>query len=379
MAPLGLKVNSSKKIVGLLFFLLIIMFLVVNNNLVPVHRSISRGKTLLLSAPFQETEPEGDSQSSCKSLQSKLMAGYKGFLYLIQTESCVPPPLMDPSVLGNPAACQCDLLVLSFKRNCKLTNSSMPHVTYIFNTSTTWTTGRSFLYTAAMRLKQKYVYYIIMDDDVNLQWWGRHVHVGQATPWRKFESLLLTVQPPVAAVDQSEWRLLERTMNRRQMMNCTLNIDDEEYIPAVWFDAMFNAFHYEAFQAIFGPILPYWSRYDRTSWWWSEWYVNIMSDILYHGQVLHSSVIMASNTVHRAYPRRMHNSAVLQAVTNDITKLIPEQYLKVSQPLLTRFVTKYSEILETVEETYCLPPPPPCREVEPFSWVTTSQSESNAG
>ena len=89
----------------------------------------------------------------------------KNFLYLMQTESCIPKNLLSPSVLGDPLACNCDVLVLGFKRRCTEKYSS--HIKHIFQYST-WTTGREFLYNDSIKSGKKYMYYIFMDDDALL-------------------------------------------------------------------------------------------------------------------------------------------------------------------------------------------------------------------
>ena len=39
---------------------------------------------------------------------------------------------------------------------------------YLFNSSTTWTSGRNVLYEEAMKRDTRYLYYIFMDDDIQL-------------------------------------------------------------------------------------------------------------------------------------------------------------------------------------------------------------------
>ena len=89
------------------------------------------------------------------------------FLYLTQTEECLPQQLR--KALGDPAVCQCDVAVLSYKENC--TDSTLPHVRYIFNQSTTWTTGRNLLfYTFIHNTSDAYLYYIMIDDNLEVRW-----------------------------------------------------------------------------------------------------------------------------------------------------------------------------------------------------------------
>ena len=70
------------------------------------------------------------------------------FLYLLQTEICLPSNLLTNEALGD-GHLDFHVIVLSFKQRCD--DNSLPHVDYIFNSSTTWTTGRNILYETAMK------------------------------------------------------------------------------------------------------------------------------------------------------------------------------------------------------------------------------------
>ncbi len=130
----------------------------------------------------------------------------KKFAYLIQTESCLNDYLSSREVLGDAGSCQCNVLVLSFKRECN--NNSLPHVQYLFNPSTTWTTGRNLLFKTIMAQKLNYVYYTFLDDDVVLRY-GDLREQG-ANPWRDYERSVLEVQPLLAV----SWHLTESIFHR---------------------------------------------------------------------------------------------------------------------------------------------------------------------
>ena len=83
----------------------------------------------------------------------------KNFVYLTQTESCIPSYLKRPDILGDPA--NCDVLVLSFKKECN--NKSLPHVKYIFGSHTAWASGRNMLYETIKKREQKYLFYIFIE------------------------------------------------------------------------------------------------------------------------------------------------------------------------------------------------------------------------
>ena len=96
-------------------------------------------------------------------------------LYLLQTEECLPSHLR--LALGDSALCQCDVAVLSYVNTCN--DTSLPHVKYLFNPNTTWTTGRNLLYyTYIYNKSERYLYYIMMDDDVEVMWRDRWKVIG---------------------------------------------------------------------------------------------------------------------------------------------------------------------------------------------------------
>jgi len=52
----------------------------------------------------------------------------------------------------------------------------------------------------------------------------------------------------------------------------------EEGVPAMYWDTMFNAFHHEAAKSVLEPILPFWSNFDKQSWWYSYSMLVVMSE-----------------------------------------------------------------------------------------------------
>ncbi len=75
------------------------------------------------------------------------------FLYLVQTESCLPGLLKSVEAFGDLLACQCDVLVLSYKEVCN--DSALLNVEYLFNSFTTWASGRNLLFEASMSRSEK--------------------------------------------------------------------------------------------------------------------------------------------------------------------------------------------------------------------------------
>ena len=237
------------------------------------------------------------------------------FLYLVQTESCLPQNLASPEVLGDPSSCNCDVLVLNYKERCS--NISLPHVEYVFNSSTTWTTGRNLLYDLAMKRNEIYNYYIFMDDDIEL--YIIEEELENMNPWRAFESSLKSVEPAVGVL--SEITPLQSLYQLRKAYNCTLN-GTHEYIPKVYFDPALTAFHYKVVQ----HILPYSARFDNITWCYSHFDIDIKCELMFRGQVVQHTNIMIKNTKHREYKKQHIDSNLIIEMVNDVINIIPKQY-----------------------------------------------------
>ncbi len=273
------------------------------------------------------------------------------FLYLVQTESCLPDHLKAVEAFGNASACQCDVLVLGYIEVCR--DTALRNVEYLFNSSTTWTTGRNLLYEAAMRRSQKYLYYIFMDDDIVLQ-----TTVRNQNPWREFEDFLGRIEPAVASVEIAySNRCLPLVYKARK--GCGLN-KTEEYLPAVRFDPAYNAFHYHAVEY----LLPYSNRFDAYNWWASGEYIQVKGELMFRGQVVIHTIIRAINPVHRPYPRYRLNGNNITAIVNELVAELPKVYQTSSLALgWKRDVFKHF----ITSSTLCLPPPPPHMPIKPYA------------
>lgn len=264
-------------------------------------------------------------------------------LYLMQTEECLPAHLRSAGSLGNTHRCGCDVAILSYKEVC--TDTFLAHVRYIFNSSTSWTTGRNLLYETFVRNSEKpYLYYVMMDDDVNIRWANE-----SKNPWRSFEEFLRRVQPAVVGAD-------EPANNK----SCATNT---EYNPTVWYDACFNAFHYKAVH----HLLPYWSEMDNINWWLSQVYLIVWGELLFPGQVVFHKELIVENAQHRPYPRQDGVNAFLPTIPKilaDIRKRIPEECR--DTPILKAWERKGVEHGRYKSLSYCMPPPRPKQPICPF-------------
>ncbi|XP_064401539.1 uncharacterized protein LOC135347464 [Halichondria panicea] len=253
------------------------------------------------------------------------------FVYLTQTESCIPTYLKSPKVIGDSEACQCDIIILSFKKECNDTSTSFPHVQYIFNSgkSTTWTVGRNLLYQAAKERKEKYMYYIFMDDDLQLIMADKK---NTQNPWRMYEESLKTFQLAVVTllITYEQRGFSRKTFPER--LNCELT----GYIQVYDMDAIFNAFHYQAIDY----ILPYTTSFDSVGWWHSQVYLMIKCNILFNDEVVIDPRIKVINSRHRDYPRKEFFDDVNQIVT-DIRSETPEKYRKSVEPILQQWLANF--------------------------------------
>ena len=296
------------------------------------------------------------------SVRSALWSGNKKMLYLVQTESCLPLHLRLVDVMGNTSICMCDVLVLSYKQPCNDT-LSLPHVEHIFNSSTTWTTGRNLLHEVAMLRRETYLYYIFLDGDIVL--FG--IKETTLNLWRKLEDSLREMEPAVAAVSVGgDKRKCISQFNwfYRHRQKCSFN-KTTDFIPIVTWDAAFSAFHYQSVK----HILPYSSRYDELSWWYSQVYVCIKCENIFRGQVLLHTDICAVNPSHHPYPRvQGHlNTSITNAIVNEIKEEIPNKYDNKLSRLILGWKTHGYYGHGSTSSTICLPPPTPHKSIKPYT------------
>ncbi len=251
------------------------------------------------------------------------------FLYLTQTENCIPKYLKSPKVIGDSEACQCDVIILSYKTKCN--DTSLPHVQYIFNSSnsTTWTIGRNLLYEAARKRKEEYIHYIFVDDDVQLEKVDKK---SKNNPWRMYEESLKTFQPAVVIILTGDYKNVFPKGILSERVNCEVTI----YLQIYRMNAIFNAFHYQ----VIDHLLPYTPKYDSVSWWYSQMYLTIRCNIRFNGQVVVDPRIRTRNLQHRGYPRKQHNDHSLDNIVSDIRLEVPEKYQVSVDPIFQQWLLK---------------------------------------
>lgn len=132
--------------------------------------------------------------------QREKKTGTTPFIYLTQTEQCLPSKLTQNLELSNRSNCRCDVIVLSYKKECR--EESPFHFTYLFDNTTTWGPGRNELFFRAMEKRMTYIYYIFLDDDVSLKFSAAATPaMTRLSPILVFQNWLLDYEPAVGIVD----------------------------------------------------------------------------------------------------------------------------------------------------------------------------------
>lgn len=128
-----------------------------------------------------------------------------------------------------------------------------------------------------------------------------------------------------------------------------------EFAQAFWIDGMFNAFHCR----VIDHILPYSTRFDRKSWWYSQLYVIVRSDDKFHGQVVADPRIRARNTQHHPYAKERNWGETIKIVAEDVRNEVPDKFLNISEPLLEQWMEHYKDKFppDSTGDFYCSNPP----------------------
>ena len=149
----------------------------------------------------------------------------------------------------------------------------------------------------------------------------------------------------------------------RRKLGCSLN-KDVNNLPTPFFDPAINAFHHEAVEY----ILPYTTRFDKISWWWSGWYVGIRSEIKFPGQVVVLTKLVGINDQHRPYPRRSpKNDVYWHSIVNEAGADLPEQYRNLTSSDEWRKQGPLGHFYRS--SSLCLPPPRPHMTIKPFAYL----------
>ena len=224
----------------------------------------------------------------------------KPFVYLTETEQCLPQNLASASQIGDPETCNCDVIVLSFLAKCQ--DNKLSHVTYLFDPNTLFASGRNVLFFAAMDRRPGYRYYIFINDDTVLKYNEfTPANMTTVSPFRAVEEWLLDYEPAVGVLDYKIHHGAFNVIKKRKYL-CGLN-ESSLVLPTAYYDAIFNAFHYKAVE----HILPYPTQYERVCMFASNRDTMIAVEVKFGGQALLFSPVTAGNSKHRQYDRATTN------------------------------------------------------------------------
>ena len=220
----------------------------------------------------------------------------KPFIYLTETEQCLPENLASSSEIGDPETCNCDVIVLSFLAKCQDNHQS--HITYLFDPNTLFASGRNVLFFAALDRRPGYHYYIFLNDDAILMYNEfTPANMSKMSPFRAVEKWLLDYEPAVGVLDYKPYFGARSLIKKRRDL-CGIN-ESSLVLPTVMFDAIFNAFHHKAVE----HVLPYPTQYERGCMFAINRNTMIAVEVKFGGQVLLFSPVTAGNPKHREYDR----------------------------------------------------------------------------
>jgi len=216
----------------------------------------------------------------------------KPFVYLTETEQCLPPYLASSSHIGDPQTCNCDVIVLSYRAKCQENNQS--HVSYLFDPDTLFASGRNVLFFAAMDRRPGYHYYIFLNDDTTLKYNKfAPAEMKKLSPLRAVETWLLDYEPVVGVLDYDHHGADYILKFRKQ--SCGINETASLVLPTVFYDALFNAYHHKAIE----HILPYPTQYERGCVFCSNRQAMIAVEVKFGGQALLFAPVTGGNPLHR--------------------------------------------------------------------------------
>ena len=249
--------------------------------------------------------------------ESKELPTRKPFVYLTETEQCLPPYLASSSQIGDPQTCNCDVIVLSFRAKCQ--ENTQSHVSYLFDPDTLFASGRNVLFFAAMDRRPRYHYYIFLNDDTVLEY-NKFTPASLKTlsPFRAVETWLLDYEPVVGVLDYKVHHGADFILKLRRNM-CGIN-ETSLVLPTVLFDALFNAYHHKAI----ADILPYPTKHERECAFCSNRKALIAVEVKFGGQALLFAPVTGGNRLHRRHEtNRMNMTAISRQYVENAKREAP--------------------------------------------------------
>ncbi|KAL9971603.1 hypothetical protein ACROYT_G017787 [Oculina patagonica] len=255
--------------------------------------------------------PSVHSSAELTAQRSHEMPTQKPFIYLTQTEQCLPPNLLTSSQIGDPETCNCDVIVLSYRVKCQENKRS--HISYLFDSNTFFASGRNVLFFTAMDRRPGYHYYIFLDDDTVLKYnIFTPANMSKMSPFRAVEKWLLDYEPAVGVLDYKHHGASVMLENRRFF--CGIN-EILLVLPTAFFDAIFNAFHHKAVE----HILPYPTQFEHECVFASNKNTMLAVEVKFGGQALLFAPVTAYNRIHRICHSRWRMQLTVDVESLDIS------------------------------------------------------------
>jgi hypothetical protein len=157
----------------------------------------------------------------------------------------------------------------------------------IFYPNSTWGEGRNKLLLEALLRKEKYNYYIFLDDDISFQ----------KGNFKLFEDLLLKYRPAIAVPVFSPKTL--QTVCDFQKDSIETNKRTREYQICKFADAQFMAIHKDVISD--NIIVPLQIHFDQISWWATSSTQQLLMFNFYKKYILQFNNIWVQNDSHREY------------------------------------------------------------------------------
>ena len=270
----------------------------------------------------------------------------KPFIYLTETEQCLPRNLASSSKIGDPEICNCDVIVLSFRDECQDNNQT--HITYLFDPNTLFASGRNVLFFAALNRRPGYHYYIFINDDTILRYNEfTPANMTKMSPFRAVENWLLDYEPAVGVLDYKFHHGASTVIQKRRDM-CGIN-EPTLVLPTVFFDAVFNAFHHKAVE----HVLPYPTQYERGCMYCCNRNTMIAVETKFGGQALLFAPVTAANPKHRKYDRRAKN---LTAISREFIARIKQEAPPIlrNHVIFARLHANPSQYLDKSSPSFCV-------------------------
>ena len=124
---------------------------------------------------------------------------WRNVIYLVQAESCISQHIA--LFLERQPSTERDVMVLSWRKPCIDWTRNLSNVVYIFDNTTTWSSGRNHLYGIALNRIHEYLYYIFLDKDIELYFTANTPQDiysrGTEHPLTAFENFLRGYEPAI--------------------------------------------------------------------------------------------------------------------------------------------------------------------------------------